>query len=206
MPFTSEQDRFIVMAHFRSGTLNSDGNWSYSPQYCIEQFMQQYPDEMIEYDIFKQYKCRLVHRFETKNCICKGESNGRPNVLTENVIVNIQERINQNPKKAVSQLSQKTGLSVVREVCPDGVRSKRLQGGENCLAMISMFMEDSARRRHFPLQSDHSRLPEPWAVRLPDLTPYELWLWGIDRIYARKSRNLDDLKHRITHVIAGSRP
>ncbi|KAF5285718.1 hypothetical protein FQA39_LY16524 [Lamprigera yunnana] len=112
MPFTLEQDRFIVMAHFRSGTLNPDGNWSYSLQSCIEQFMQQYPDEMIEYDIFKQHKCRLVHRFETKNCICKEKSTGRPTVLTKNVIENIQERINQSPKKAVSQLSQQTGLSL----------------------------------------------------------------------------------------------
>ncbi|KAF5281037.1 hypothetical protein FQA39_LY05242 [Lamprigera yunnana] len=111
MPFTSEQDRFIVMAQFRSGTLNLDGNWSYSLQSCIEQFMQQYPHEMIEYDIFKQHKCRLVHRFETKNCICKGKSIGRPTVLTENVIENIQERINRSPKKAVSQLSKQTDLS-----------------------------------------------------------------------------------------------
>ncbi|KAF5295941.1 hypothetical protein FQA39_LY12713 [Lamprigera yunnana] len=100
------QHRFIVMAHFRSGTLNPDGNWSYSLQSCIEHFMQQYPDEMIEYDIFKQHKCRLVNRIETKNCICKGKSTGRPTVLTENVIENIQERINRSPKKAASQLSQ----------------------------------------------------------------------------------------------------
>ncbi|KAF5305438.1 hypothetical protein FQA39_LY01529 [Lamprigera yunnana] len=111
MPFTSEQDRFIIMTHFRSGTRNPDGNWSYSLQSCIEQFMQQYPDEMIEYDIFKQHKCRLVHRFETKNCICKGKSTGRLTVLTENVIENIQERINRSPKKALSQLSQQSGLS-----------------------------------------------------------------------------------------------
>ncbi|KAF5305384.1 hypothetical protein FQA39_LY09213 [Lamprigera yunnana] len=110
MSFASEQNRFIVMAHFRSGTLNPDGNWSYSLQSCIEQFMQQYPYEMIEYDIFKQHKCRLVHRFETKNCICKGKSTGRPTVLTENVIENIQERINRSPKKAVSQLSQQTDV------------------------------------------------------------------------------------------------
>ncbi|KAF5302578.1 hypothetical protein FQA39_LY10196 [Lamprigera yunnana] len=109
MPFASEQDRFIVMAHFRSGTLKPDGNWSYSLQSCIEQFMQQYPDEMI--DIFKQHKCRLVHRFETKNCICKGKLTAGPTVLTENVIENIQERINRSPKKAVSQLSPQTGLS-----------------------------------------------------------------------------------------------
>ncbi|KAF5302249.1 hypothetical protein FQA39_LY10288 [Lamprigera yunnana] len=112
MPFTSEQVRFIAMVHFRNGTLNPDGNWSYSLQSCIEQFMQQYPDKMIEYDIFKQHKCRLVHRFETKNCICKEKLTGRPTVLTENVIENIQERINRSPKKAVSQLSQQTGLSV----------------------------------------------------------------------------------------------
>ncbi|KAF5301369.1 hypothetical protein FQA39_LY10767 [Lamprigera yunnana] len=74
--------------------------------------MQQYPDEMIEYDIFKQHKCTLVHRFETKNCICKGKSTGKPTVLTDNVIENIQERINRSPKKAVSQLSQQNGLSV----------------------------------------------------------------------------------------------
>ncbi|KAF5273692.1 hypothetical protein FQA39_LY07382 [Lamprigera yunnana] len=117
MPFTSEQDRFIVMGHFRNGTLNSDGNWSYSLQSCIEQFMQQYPDEMIKYDIFKQHKCRLVDRCETKNCICKGKSTGRPTVLTENVIENIQERINRSPKKAVSQLSQQTGLSCSNIEC-----------------------------------------------------------------------------------------
>ncbi|KAF5294289.1 hypothetical protein FQA39_LY13433 [Lamprigera yunnana] len=111
MSFTSEQDRFLIMVHFRSGTLNPDINWSYSLQSCIEQFMQQYPDEMIEYNIFKQRKYRLVHRFKTKNCICKGKSTGRSTVLTKNVIENIQERINQSPKKAVSQLSQQAGLS-----------------------------------------------------------------------------------------------
>ncbi|KAF5283012.1 hypothetical protein FQA39_LY04883 [Lamprigera yunnana] len=112
MPFTSKQGRFIVMAHFRSGTLNPDRNWSYLQQSCSEQFMQQYPDEMIEYDIFKQHKCRLFHRFETKNCIWKGKSTGRPTVLIENVIENIQERINRSPKKAVLQLSLQTGLSL----------------------------------------------------------------------------------------------
>ncbi|KAF5273547.1 hypothetical protein FQA39_LY18745 [Lamprigera yunnana] len=115
MPFTSEQERFIVMAHFRSGTLNPDGNWSYSLQSCIEQFMHQYPDEMIEYDIFKQHKCRLVHRFETKNCICKGKSTGRPTVLIENVIENIQERINRSLKKAVSQLGNKLSRCAITE-------------------------------------------------------------------------------------------
>ncbi|KAF5288914.1 hypothetical protein FQA39_LY03793 [Lamprigera yunnana] len=53
MPFTSEQDRFIVMAHFRSGILNPDGNWSYSLQSCIEQFMLQYPGDIIKQHEYK---------------------------------------------------------------------------------------------------------------------------------------------------------
>ncbi|KAF5285231.1 hypothetical protein FQA39_LY16730 [Lamprigera yunnana] len=75
MPSTSEQDRFIVMAHFQSVTLNPDGNWSYSLQSCIEQFMQQYPDKMIKYDIFKQHKYLTSTDFylfgKLKNSICK---------------------------------------------------------------------------------------------------------------------------------------
>lgn len=112
MPFTREQDSFMLMAHFRSATLNPDGNWSYSLQSCIEQFVQRYPDVIIDYDVFKLHKCRLVHRFETNNCICKGKSTGRPTVLTQDVVADIQERMDQSPKKSVAQLSQQTGLSV----------------------------------------------------------------------------------------------
>ncbi|KAF5305435.1 hypothetical protein FQA39_LY01526 [Lamprigera yunnana] len=63
MSFTSEQDRFIVMAHFRSDTFNPDGKWSYSLQSCIEQFMQQYPEEMMEYDMFNTLAA--IRKFST---------------------------------------------------------------------------------------------------------------------------------------------
>ncbi|GJQ70021.1 hypothetical protein Trydic_g22511 [Trypoxylus dichotomus] len=46
--------------------------------------------------------------------------------------------------------------------------------------------------------------PFPWPARSLDLTPCDFWLCGMvkDRIYASKSLNLDNLKHRITPVIA----
>ncbi|KAK5649666.1 hypothetical protein RI129_000695 [Pyrocoelia pectoralis] len=82
MVFTSEQDAFILMAHFRSGTRNPDGTWSYSLQSCIEQFSEAFPDVNIEYDAFKKHRLRLIARYENKHCICKGKSTGRPTVLT----------------------------------------------------------------------------------------------------------------------------
>ncbi|KAK5649063.1 hypothetical protein RI129_003955 [Pyrocoelia pectoralis] len=111
MVFTSEQDAFILMAHFRSGTRNPDGTWSYSLQSCIEQFSEAFPDVNIEYDAFKKHRLRLIARYENKHCICKGKSTGRPTVLTEEVVNDIQQRIQQSPKKSIPQLSAQTGLS-----------------------------------------------------------------------------------------------
>ncbi|KAK5646100.1 hypothetical protein RI129_004564 [Pyrocoelia pectoralis] len=95
MVFTSEQDAFILMAHFRSGTRNPDGTWSYSLQSCIEQFSEAFPDVNIKYDAFKKHRLRLIARYENKHCICKGKSTGRPTVLTEEVVNDIQQRIQQ---------------------------------------------------------------------------------------------------------------
>ncbi|KAF5293002.1 hypothetical protein FQA39_LY13771 [Lamprigera yunnana] len=108
MVFTSEQDAFVLMAHFRSGTRNPDGTWSYSLQSCIEQFSEAFPIFNIDYDVFKKHRLRLIKRYENKHCICKGRSTGRPTVLTEEVVNNIQQRIDQSPKKSIPQLSAQT--------------------------------------------------------------------------------------------------
>ncbi|KAK5650113.1 hypothetical protein RI129_001142 [Pyrocoelia pectoralis] len=104
-----KQDAFILMAHFRSGTRNPDGTWSYSLQSCIEQFSEAFPDVNIEYDAFKKHRLRLIARYENKHCICKGKSTSRPTVLTEEVVNDIQQRIQQSPKKSIPQLSAQTG-------------------------------------------------------------------------------------------------
>ncbi|KAK5648774.1 hypothetical protein RI129_003666 [Pyrocoelia pectoralis] len=137
MVFTSEQDAFILMAHFRSGTRNPDGTWSYSLQSCIEQFSEAFPDVNIEYDAFKKHRLRLIARYENKYCICKGKSTGRPTVLTEEVVNDIQQRIQQSPKKSIPQLSAQTGtfksLSIIIEFSglnklPNVVSSKNIEG------------------------------------------------------------------------------
>ncbi|KAF5293735.1 hypothetical protein FQA39_LY03220 [Lamprigera yunnana] len=112
MVFTSEQDAFVVMSHFRSGTRNPDGTCSYSLQSCIEQFSEAFPEFNIEYDVFKNHRLPLIKRYENKHCICKGRSSGSPTVLTEEVVNDIQQRIDQSPKKSIPQLSAQTGLSI----------------------------------------------------------------------------------------------
>ncbi|GJQ87848.1 hypothetical protein Trydic_g1120 [Trypoxylus dichotomus] len=53
MPFTVEQDAFILMAHYRSGTRDPEGYWTYSLQSCIDHLLQHIPDFHVDYDTFK---------------------------------------------------------------------------------------------------------------------------------------------------------
>lgn len=109
MPFSDEQDAFILKAHYRSGTLGADGEWSYSLQSCMAQFQQNYPDHIVSYKIFAQHRDRIIHRFETKNCICKGKSSGRPTILTDDVVDDVRQRIEASPNKSIRKLAAQTG-------------------------------------------------------------------------------------------------
>lgn len=116
MPFTVEQDAFILMAHFRSGTRNPDGTWSYSLQSCIEQFEQEWPEEHVPYELFKHRRTVITQRFQDKHCICKGKSTGRTTLLTENVVNDIRTRMDDSPNKSITKLSAQTGkYSILRQ-------------------------------------------------------------------------------------------
>ncbi|KAK4875917.1 hypothetical protein RN001_012339 [Aquatica leii] len=108
--FTAEQDTIIIMAHFRSGTRNPEGTWSYSLQSCIDQFNEHFPEANFTYDTFRQRKQVLVNRFLNRNCICKGKATGRPTVLTAPVVEDIRNRMEQSPNKSVAKLSAATAL------------------------------------------------------------------------------------------------
>lgn len=109
MPFTVEQDAFILKAHYRSGTQTEDGEWSYSLQLCLQQFHEKYPDVVVSRKMFAQHKDRIIERFENKHCICKGKSTGRSSVLTEEVIEDIRDRIEISPNKSIRKLAAQTG-------------------------------------------------------------------------------------------------
>ncbi|KAI4462405.1 hypothetical protein MML48_4g00015189 [Holotrichia oblita] len=110
MVFTAEQNAFILMAHFRSATHNPDGSWTCSLESCIAQFNEAFPDANIPYDVFVQHKRRVLDRFDTKNCICTGKSTGRPSFLTQPAVDDIQQRIEDSPKKSLRKLSAQTDV------------------------------------------------------------------------------------------------
>lgn len=107
--FTPEQDAYILMAHFRSATRNQDGTWSYSLRSCFDQFVEAFPNENVNYDVFGHHKREIIKRFDRKNCICKDKSTGRPTILTEAIVNDLEERINQSPKKSLRKLSAQSG-------------------------------------------------------------------------------------------------
>lgn len=110
--FTPEQDAYILMAHFRSASRNQDGTWSYSLQSCFDQFVEEFPNVNVNYEVFGHHKREIIKRFDRKHCICKGKSTGRPTILTEAVVNDLEERINQSPEKSVRRLSAQSGTLV----------------------------------------------------------------------------------------------
>lgn len=113
MVFTPQHDAFILKAHYRSGTVNEDGTWTYSLRSCLNQFNEAFPDVNIPYKTFVMHKSRIIDRFEGKNCICKGKSTGRPSILTEEVVADIQQRLEQSPTKSLRKLSAQSGLYLI---------------------------------------------------------------------------------------------
>lgn len=111
MPLSEEQKAFILKAHYRSGMRNEDGTWFYSLQSCIEQFEEEFPNVHIPYKMFVQHKQRIVSHFENDNCICKNKSTGRPKVLTEETVNDLQRRIEQSPTKSLRKLSTQSSES-----------------------------------------------------------------------------------------------
>lgn len=112
MVFTQEQDAFILMAHYRSGNRNDDGDWTYSLQSTIEQFQEKFPDIEINPKVFATHKRRVVDRFENKHCVCRAKSSGRPSVLTQEVIEDVQTRVAISPQKSIRKLSTQTGKAL----------------------------------------------------------------------------------------------
>lgn len=112
MPFTGEQDKFLLEAYFRSGELLPNGEWKYSTDSCRHQFHDRFPEMEFQYDVFARYVNRLITRFRETGSVSKKRPAGKPSLLTEEVLGDIQERFNVSPKKSLRQLSAQTGKTI----------------------------------------------------------------------------------------------
>lgn len=110
MAFTVEHDKFLLEAYFRSGERDENGVWQYSIHSCFNQLLAEFPNEQFVYgNIFPQYVRRLVARFRQSGSVSKRKSTGRHTVLTEEVVGDIQQRLQASPTKPLRHLSAQTG-------------------------------------------------------------------------------------------------
>lgn len=116
MPFTLQQDTFIVMAHFRSATLNENEEWEYSLRSCFQQFHNEYPDVIMPYETFKCHRNRLVQRFMDTGSVEKRKANQQASVLTEDAVDDIRQRMDVSPNKSVRKLAAQTGTRVIQRM------------------------------------------------------------------------------------------
>ncbi|KAF2888504.1 hypothetical protein ILUMI_17669 [Ignelater luminosus] len=67
---------------------------------CIEEFIY-FPEQEFDYDVISRHVRRVVDRFRQTGSVCKGKSTGRPTVLDENTVENVQTYMERSPTKSL---------------------------------------------------------------------------------------------------------
>lgn len=112
--YSVEHNKFIIESYFRNGQRNeNDGEWKYSVNLCVAEFVNRFPDVDFDYDNLSRHVKRIVHRFQASGNVDTGKSPGRPTLLTQDTLEDIQTRIERSPKKPLRQLAQQTGVYFV---------------------------------------------------------------------------------------------
>jgi len=107
--FSDEHNKFILEAYFRSGQRDQHGVWQYSQISCFAKFQQQFANIDVGNVIFTQHVRRIVKRFRYTGSVTKGKSSGRKPVLNEEIVEDIQQRMETSPNKSLRQLYAQTG-------------------------------------------------------------------------------------------------
>ncbi|KAJ3662408.1 hypothetical protein Zmor_006758 [Zophobas morio] len=110
MVYSVEQNTFIVMSYYRNGTF-VDGAWLYSVAACKQEYLANYPDLEIQETSLKAHIRDVINRFVRTSNVNKGKSSGRP-AVSEEVVDDLRERLEQNPQTSLTRLSQQSGVPV----------------------------------------------------------------------------------------------
>lgn len=113
MPFSQEKDTFIVMAYFRTGHQNEDGLWTYSSENSYNQFLLQFPEDPLAYPVYLQHMQIVIDRFMDTGSVDNRKKSGRPRIITEDVIADVQQRMQASPTKPLRKLAVQTGKQTV---------------------------------------------------------------------------------------------
>lgn len=108
MPYSLEQDQFILESYFRNGERGNNGEWTYSVRACIEEMHNRFHNDEFDHDNLSKHIRKVVDRFRGTGSVCKGKSPGRPTVINENVLQTVQTHLLRSPTKPLRQLAQQT--------------------------------------------------------------------------------------------------
>ncbi|XP_022909535.1 uncharacterized protein [Onthophagus taurus] len=111
MPFTIDQDKFLLEAYFRTGEKVAK-TWMYDIRKCQSEFYLKYPDEeQIVYDVFAQYVRRLVSRFNKTGGVCKTVPKRKASKVTEELLKEFEVMLEEDPRRSIRQIAKITGIS-----------------------------------------------------------------------------------------------
>lgn len=111
MVFTIQHKSFMVESYFRNGS-KIDGQWQYSLQDCLEEFRNEFPNFIFDYDSFRHTVTHSVMVFRETGSVKQKEGAGRAKKRTEELVNNVREIINNAPRTSVRALSQQVGVSI----------------------------------------------------------------------------------------------
>lgn len=145
MVFSLEQKIFIIESYFRNGT-KVDGVWTYSIEECMEEFHNEYPNDVFVRQQFVETLKRCLTRFrESGNVAAKG--GGRPKKRTDEAIAEVTGIMQNEPHTSVRHLSQQVHLSI--GTCHTIVRQDAHLYPYRLTAIQELLPHDIPERLHF---------------------------------------------------------
>jgi hypothetical protein len=105
--FTLEQKTFLIESYFRNG-LKVNGSWIYSVQNCLEEFIAEFPNVIVNRKTFEDNLSRCVKLFGETGSVYLRKTTGRPLKRTAAGIETAREIMQNAPHTSIRQLSQHT--------------------------------------------------------------------------------------------------
>jgi hypothetical protein len=105
--FTLEQKTFLIESYFRNG-LKVNGSWIYSVQNCLEDFITEFANVIVDRKTFEDNLRRCVKLFRETGGVYRRKTTGRPLKRIAAVIETAREIMQNAPHTSIRQLSQQS--------------------------------------------------------------------------------------------------
>jgi hypothetical protein len=107
--FTLEQKTFLIESYFRNRNgLKVNDSWIYSVQNCLEEFIAEFPNVIVNRKTFEDNLSRCVKLFGETGGVYRRKTTGGPLKRTAASIETAREIMQNAPHTSIRQLSQHT--------------------------------------------------------------------------------------------------